>query len=351
MKRVKVATDKSYEVVIGTGILNKSGELVREVCSSKKIAVVTDDIVNELYADTLISSLEKENYEVVKFVFPNGEESKNIITYSNMLEFMAENKLTRSDCIVALGGGVVGDMAGFCAATYLRGIDFIQIPTTLLALVDSSVGGKTAIDLKAGKNLAGAFYQPSLVIADCETLSTLKESTFSDGMAEVIKYGILFDGEFFDFLNENEAKDNLEYIVEKCVCFKRDIVSVDEKEKGSRALLNLGHTLAHAIEKCSDYKTEHGKAVAVGTVIISLGAYKLGLTQNDITDRVININKKYNLPVSTEYSASELLEVTKQDKKCDADKITLVIPEKIGKCKLYKTDFNTLKSVIEKGLN
>ena len=165
---------------------------------------------------------------------------------------------------MALGGGVVGDVAGFAAASYLRGIDFIQIPTTLLACVDSSVGGKTAIDLKAGKNLAGAFYQPKLVIADFETLSTLTDGIFADGMAEVIKYGVIFDKAFFEFLRDNEAKDNLEYVITRCVELKRDIVNADEKEKGVRALLNFGHTVGHAIEKCSGYKISHGSAVAVG---------------------------------------------------------------------------------------
>ena len=350
MKTVRISTSKSYDVLIGRGILQDSGSLIRNISKAKTAAIITDDIVNSLYADTLEASLQAAGFETVKFVFLNGEKSKNIETYSQILEFLAENRLTRSDLIVALSGGVAGDMAGFAAATYLRGIDFVQIPTTLLAMVDSSVGGKTAIDLKAGKNLAGAFYQPSLVIADTDTLSTLKPETFSDGMAETIKYGVLFDGAFFDFLLENEARENLEYIVEKCVCFKRDTVNADENDRGVRALLNLGHTAGHAIEKCSDYTVSHGSAVAIGTVIISKGAYKAGLCNEDISPRLAEIFNKYSLPTATEYSAEELFKAAGSDKKCDGDSITLVIPETVGKCRLYKTEFKEFYDILEKGL-
>ena len=350
MKQVEISTGKSYKVLIGNGILSDSGRLIAEVSHAKIAAIVTDDIVNSLYADTLETSLKAAGFDTVKFVFPNGESSKNINTYSEMLEFMAENHLTRSDLIVALGGGVTGDMAGLTAATYLRGIDFVQIPTTLLAMVDSSVGGKTAIDLNAGKNLAGAFYQPSLVIADIDTLSTLTPEIFSDGMAETVKYGVLFDREFFDYLMKNEAKDRLDYIVEKCVKFKRDTVNADEKDRGVRALLNLGHTVGHAIEKCSDYNISHGSAVAIGMVIIARGAYKSGLVKEDISPKIIDILKKYNLPTETDYSADELFSAASSDKKCDGDSIALVIPETVGKCKLYKTEFQDFYDILKKGL-
>ena len=351
MKTVEVSTGSKYNIVIGDGLLKDSGRMIREVTSAKTAAIVTDSVVDGLYSDTVCKSLEANGFETVKFVFPNGEKSKNINTYSDMLEFMAENRLTRSDCIVALGGGVVGDMAGFCAATYLRGISFVQIPTTLLACVDSSVGGKTAIDLKAGKNLAGAFYQPKLVICDYSTLSTLSDEIFSDGMAETIKYGALFDGDFLNFLNENNARDNLEYIIEKCVTFKRDIVNVDETDRGVRGLLNFGHTIGHSIEKCSNFAVSHGSAVAIGMVLMSRGAYKSGITKADITDFLVSLLKKYNLPVSTDFSSEELFDVTLSDKKRSGDDITLVVPSEFGKCELYKTQINSLKDIIEKGLN
>ena len=241
MKTVEVDAAVRYNVVIDKGILPKSGDMIKEVTSAERVAVITDDTVDKLYSDVVMKSLSDAGFETFKFVFPHGEKSKNISTFSSILEFLAEIGLTRTDALVALGGGVVGDVAGFAAASYLRGIDFIQIPTTLLACVDSSVGGKTAIDLKAGKNLAGAFYQPKLVIADFETLSTLTDGIFADGMAEVIKYGVIFDKAFFEFLRDNEAKDNLEYVITRCVELKRDIVNADEKEKGVRALLNFGH--------------------------------------------------------------------------------------------------------------
>lgn len=351
MKTVEVSTGSKYNIVIGDGLLKDSGRMIREVTSAKTAAIVTDSVVDGLYSDTVRKSLEANGFETVKFVFPNGEKSKNINTYSDMLEFMAENRLTRSDCIVALGGGVVGDMAGFCAATYLRGISFVQIPTTLLACVDSSVGGKTAIDLKAGKNLAGAFYQPKLVICDYSTLSTLSDEIFSDGMAETIKYGALFDGDFLNFLNEKNARDNLEYIIEKCVTFKRDIVNVDETDRGVRGLLNFGHTIGHSIEKCSNFAVSHGSAVAIGMVLMSRGAYKSGITKADITDFLVSLLKKYNLPVSTDFSSEELFDVTLSDKKRSGDDITLVVPSEFGKCELYKTQINSLKDIIEKGLN
>lgn len=351
MKTVEVSTGSKYNIVIGDGLLKDSGRMIREITSAKTAAIVTDSVVDGLYSDTVRKSLEANGFETVKFVFPNGEKSKNINTYSDMLEFMAENRLTRSDCIVALGGGVVGDMAGFCAATYLRGISFVQIPTTLLACVDSSVGGKTAIDLKAGKNLAGAFYQPKLVICDYSTLSTLSDEIFSDGMAETIKYGALFDGDFLNFLNENNARDNLEYIIEKCVTFKRDIVNVDETDRGVRGLLNFGHTIGHSIEKCSNFAVSHGSAVAIGMVLMSRGAYKSGITKADITDFLVSLLKKYNLPVSTDFSSEELFDVTLSDKKRSGDDITLVVPSEFGKCELYKTQINSLKDIIEKGLN
>lgn len=351
MKTVEVRTGKPYNIVIGENLLSETGKYVKEITDASIVAVITDDIVNSLYADTVTKSLCDSGFSVVKFVFPNGESSKNIRVYSEILEFLAEKHLTRSDCLVALGGGVVGDMAGFAAATYLRGISFVQIPTTLLASVDSSVGGKTAVDLNAGKNLAGAFYQPSLVLCDYSTLSTLSDEIFSDGMAEVIKYGAVFDKDFLMFLKENDAKENLEYIIEKCVCFKRDVVNVDETDRGIRGLLNFGHTVGHAIEKCSDFKISHGSAVAIGMVIASRGAYKCSLTDVDATDIIIKTNLKYNLPISTDFDAQSLYNVSLSDKKRSGSSISLVIPEKIGKCILYKTNIEFLKEFIIKGLN
>lgn len=350
MKTVEVDAAVRYNIVIDKGILPKSGNMIKEVTSAERVAVITDDTVDKLYSDVVMKSLSDAGFETFKFVFPHGEKSKNISTFSSILEFLAESGLTRTDALVALGGGVVGDVAGFAAASYLRGIDFIQIPTTLLACVDSSVGGKTAIDLKAGKNLAGAFYQPKLVIADFETLSTLTDGIFADGMAEVIKYGVVFDKAFFEFLRDNEAKDNLEYVITRCVELKRDIVNADEKEKGVRALLNFGHTVGHAIEKCSGYKIPHGSAVAVGMVIISRTAYKCSFCDENYTDIIASLNKKYSLPVSTDFSASELSSAAMADKKRAGDKIKLIIPEALGNCVIKSVPTSELEKIIGEGL-
>lgn len=350
MKTVEVDAAVRYNIVIDKGILPKSGDMIKEVTSAERVAVITDDTVDKLYSDVVMKSLSDAGFETFKFVFPHGEKSKNISTFSSILEFLAESGLTRTDALVALGGGVVGDVAGFAAASYLRGIDFIQIPTTLLACVDSSVGGKTAIDLKAGKNLAGAFYQPKLVIADFETLSTLTDGIFADGMAEVIKYGVIFDKAFFEFLRDNEAKDNLEYVITRCVELKRDIVNADEKEKGVRALLNFGHTVGHAIEKCSGYKIPHGSAVAVGMVIISRAAYKCSFCGENYADIIVSLNKKYSLPVSTDFSASELSSAAMADKKRSGDKIKLIIPEALGNCVIKSVPTSELEKIIGEGL-
>lgn len=351
MKTVEVNASKSYNIVIGSGILKDCGKMIKEVTTASKIAVITDDIVDSLYADAVKTTLEESGFEVVKFVFPNGEKSKNIKTFASMLEFLATNELTRTDAVVALGGGVVGDMAGFSAACYLRGIDFIQIPTTLLACVDSSVGGKTAIDLTAGKNLAGAFYQPNLVICDYSTLSTLPDNVFSDGMAEVIKHGVIFNKEYFNFLKENDAKQNLEYVISQSVEMKRDIVNADEKEHGMRALLNFGHTVGHAIEKCSGFSIPHGSAVAIGMVIAARGAYNCGICEVDYSGEIIKVNKKYNLPCRCDFTAEELYKVTLSDKKRDGSNIKLIVPKALGKCLIYKTETNKLLDFIKEGLN
>lgn len=350
MKTVEVDAAVRYNIVIDKGILPKSGDMIKEVTSAERVAVITDDTVDKLYSDIVMKSLSDAGFETFKFVFPHGEKSKNISTFSSILEFLAESGLTRTDALVALGGGVVGDVAGFAAASYLRGIDFIQIPTTLLACVDSSVGGKTAIDLKAGKNLAGAFYQPKLVIADFETLSTLTDGIFADGMAEVIKYGVIFDKAFFEFLRDNEAKDNLEYVITRCVELKRDIVNADEKEKGVRALLNFGHTVGHAIEKCSGYKIPHGSAVAIGMVIISRAAYKCSFCDENYTDIIASLNRKYSLPVITDFSASELSSAAMADKKRAGDKIKLIIPEALGNCVIKSVPTSELEKIIGEGL-
>ena len=242
------------------------------------------------------------------------------------MNFLAERRLTRADGLIALGGGVVGDLTGFAAATYLRGVGLIQVPTTLLACVDSSVGGKTAIDLPAGKNLCGAFYQPWLVLCDPETIKTLPDSVLSDGCAEVIKYGMLGDGDLLRRLQDVHIRDQLEAVIARCVEMKRDVVEGDEFDTGRRQLLNLGHTFAHSIEKLSDYAIPHGSAVAIGMMRITRAAVKKGLCPQDCLDALEALLKKYNLPLETQYSPEQLAEVALSDKKRAGDTLTLVVP-------------------------
>lgn len=332
-KKVSVKASGNYDITIGKGILPQLGEMLKEIKKPCRTVIITDSNVDLLYSETVADSLRSAGFGTEKFVFPAGEKSKNIDTFAGILEFLADKKLTRSDLVVALGGGVVGDMCGFAASCYLRGIDFVQIPTTLLAAVDSSVGGKTAIDLKAGKNLAGAFYQPVAVICDTDTFATLPAKEMSCGFAEVIKYAVLFDKGFFEKLSH--GKCDIDEIVEKCVIFKRDIVEKDEFDNGERKLLNLGHTAAHGIEKVSGYSVTHGEAVAVGTVIACKIAENIGVCEKNTYKEIEEVLSAYKLPVSYDITARELYDAALSDKKRQSGILTLVLPERIGKCILY----------------
>ncbi len=345
MKTVNVSASGSYDVFIGQGLLTRSGQLIRSVLpKAEKIAIITDDIVDALYAETLVQSLESQGCKTGKLVLENGEESKNGGTFLRILEFLAENQLTRSDAVVALGGGMVGDIAGFASACYLRGIKYVQIPTTLLAMVDSSVGGKTAIDLSIGKNLAGAFCQPSLVICDHSCLNSLPEDIFSDGCAEVIKYGILGDAELFAHLEEKGRDFDREYVIHSCVSMKRDYVCEDEFDTGVRRMLNLGHTLGHAVEIKSDFALSHGKSVAIGLAAVARAA--------NIADgeRICALLEKFALPVKTEYTIHELFAPMLSDKKRLGSKVNVIVPECIGKCKVQEMALDELKSFMKAGL-
>ena len=336
MRRVEVKASRNYDILIGRGLIGQAGQLIKEVVSPCRAALVTDDIVNGLYADAVEASMKEAGFEVFRFVFPNGEKSKNLHVLSDMLEYMAERQLTRSDIVVALGGGVTGDMAGFAAAVYARGIRFVQIPTTLLAAVDSSVGGKTAVDLKAAKNMAGAFCQPSRVLIDCDVLAKLPEALVGDGAAEIIKYGVLADPALFETMRRGGLMENLEEIVEKCVSIKRDVVAEDEFDTGARQCLNLGHTLGHAVEKKSEFTLSHGKCVAIGMVMIARAAFRKGYTKEDLAPVIAEAAEKYGLPTKADYTAEELVQIALVDKKRRGGEITLVVPRAIGKYELMK---------------
>jgi 3-dehydroquinate synthase len=312
-------------------------------------AIVTDDNVAPLYADRLEKSLTRGNIRVVRHVIPNGEKSKNAGEFMSLVNFLAKEKLSRTDTVIALGGGVVGDLAGFAAAVYMRGIGFVQIPTTLLAAVDSSVGGKTAINLETGKNLAGAFYQPDLVLCDISLLSTLTPEVFRDGCAEVIKYGIIADNALFDSF-ETPINTQLENVIARCIEIKRDIVANDEFERGERKLLNFGHTIGHAIELLSGYKTTHGNAVAAGMAIVTRAAARMDICDGLCRQSVLQMLKHYKLPTNTDYDAAALSHACLADKKRDGGKLTMVFPQKIGKCVLNDIKVEGLEKIIQLGL-
>lgn len=331
MKKLTVNVNDSYDILIEKSLLDRLGELIKKVLKGKKICLITDTNVIALYGNKVKALLDAEGYDVCTYVFKAGEASKNTLTVIDMVEFMAENELTREDGVVALGGGVCGDMAGFAAAIYLRGIKFVQIPTTLLSQVDSSVGGKTAVDLPQGKNLCGAFHQPSLVIIDSNVLDTLPSHFFSDGMGEVIKYGCIKSRELFDKLAEEDIKESIDDVIYDCLNIKRQVVENDEKEHGERALLNFGHTCGHAIEKLWNFETvSHGEAVGIGMVMISRVGESMGITESGTADEITAVLEKYNLKTEDTHSVSEIVSAMNADKKRTGKGIKFVMLNKIG---------------------
>ena len=349
MQKVTVNASRSYDILIGSGLLATLGQEAKKFPKAKTVCIVSETNVYPLHGDAAEKALRDAGFQVCSFVFPAGEESKCGNTYLKLLNFLAEQQLTRSDLLVALGGGVVGDLTGFAAATFLRGIQFIQVPTTLLAAVDSSVGGKTAIDLPAGKNLAGAFYQPSLVLCDTDALETLPRDIFLDGCAEVIKYGILYDRGFFEHLKDAGPEFDRESVIRRCVELKRDVVMEDEFDLGSRMKLNLGHTIGHGVEARSHFQLSHGKSVAIGMAMVSRAAVKQGLLSQQDAETIQEILKDYGLPTSTEYSAQELVGFMLSDKKRSGGTIPLIIPTAIGHCEIVPTKVEALTAFVQAG--
>ena len=351
MKRIQVTASKNYEVLVGKGLLQELGVHIKNLTRANKIAIVSDSNVWPIYGQRAVKSLEDAGFcGTVSYVFPAGEESKNGETFLSLLNFLATEKLTRSDCIVALGGGVVGDMTGFVAATYLRGIDYIQVPTTVLAAVDSSVGGKTAIDLPTGKNLVGAFYQPKLVLCDIDTLDTLPEDIFRDGCAEIIKYGVLYDPQLFTHLQEKAMDFDRKAVIARCVELKRDVVAADEFDRGERQKLNLGHTIGHSVEANSHFTVSHGKAVAIGMAIVSRASAKQNICSVETAAKIENILRSFSLPTATADTAEEIYEGALSDKKRFGNTVNLIVPVEIGNCIIHTATTQELKTFIEAGL-
>lgn len=350
MTTVTVQASQTYDVTIGNGLLATVGRTAAACFRGRTAAIVSDTNVAPHYLDAVADSLKGDGFRVCSFVFPAGEENKNGGTYLNLLEFLAQEHITRADGLIALGGGVVGDLTGFAAATFLRGIPFVQLPTTLLAAVDASVGGKTAIDLRGGKNLAGAFYQPKAVLCDLDTLATLPAETFADGCAEVIKYGMIGDAALLDKLEKIDLAADPEEVAARCIAQKRDLVEKDEFDTGARQLLNLGHTIGHGVEACSDYAISHGKAVAIGMTLVTRAAVAFGMCPAAVLVRLTALLEKYHLPTTTDYTAQELYEKTLSDKKRTGDTITLVVPVAWGRSQLEKIPVRDLLTWIERGL-
>lgn len=349
-RKINVATARSYTVSVGADVLGFSGEYVASLTKAEQIALISDDTVAKLYAQTVRESLENKGFRVSEFVFPHGEGSKTPKTYLEIVDFLSRSQLTRGDAVVALGGGVVGDIAGFSAATYLRGIDYIQMPTTLLSAVDSSVGGKCAVDLPMGKNLLGAFHQPLGVLCDIKCLDTLPSEYFADGCGEVLKYGILYSPELFSHIAQNGTAFDREYVISKCVALKAGVVARDEKDLGERALLNLGHTVGHAIETLSGMKISHGAAVATGCAVIARACAADGICSQTISENICRSVLSLGHRDKCDYSADELLRVMISDKKRRGDFIDFIVIEDIGKCGIRRISVDAAKEFIAAGL-
>jgi 3-dehydroquinate synthase len=350
MKTIRIEASRSYDVIIGAGLLDSAGSLSEGALGGKvRGVIVTDDRVYPLYGERLKRSLESAGTSCSFFVIKNGEASKNTDSLIRLLNYLAEEHLTRGDALFALGGGVVGDLAGFAAAVYLRGVRFVQIPTTVLAAVDSSVGGKTAVDLEKGKNLAGAFHQPSLVVCDTDTLNTLEPSIYSDGCAEVIKYGMIRSAELLTLLRTH-VREQAEDVIARCVSIKRDVVAADEFDRGERAILNFGHTAGHAVEAVSRFGISHGSAVAIGMMTVTRAAVKTGRCPAECLSILEPLIELYSLPKKSPYTADELYESMLSDKKREGGFISMIVPDSVGHCSVEKMACSDVKAFIEAGI-
>ncbi len=350
MNTIHINASIGYDVHIGCGILSNIGTYLTNITNYGKAVIISDSNVFPFWGQALSNALKEAGFAVSSFIFHAGEQSKNQNTLFDILHFLAENEFSRTDLLVALGGGVVGDITGFAASIYLRGVPYIQVPTSLLAMVDSSVGGKTAIDLPAGKNLVGAFYQPKLVLCDLDVLNTLPKKVFLDGCAEIIKYGVLFDHALFQHLSSFGAEFERSYVISRCIELKRDVVNADEFDRGLRQKLNLGHTIGHGIEKQSSYTITHGNAVAAGMAIITKAAWKYGYSDEVTYRKICSVLQTFGLPISTIYNSSLLYTSILSDKKRNGTTVNFIIPKAIGECIISPIAIDNIQTFIEAGL-
>lgn len=346
--------ERSYPIYIQAGVLQRPERILQHI-RSEKVVIVTNDVVKALYAQALLDVLKDRDCSLISL--PDGEAHKNLQQFESIVTQLLEFRAARDTTLVALGGGVIGDITGFVAATYQRGIDFIQVPTTLLAQVDSSVGGKTAVNHPLGKNMIGAFYQPKAVLIDPLSLNTLPPREFAAGMAEVIKYGIIYDSDFFNWLEQNhrvikaQQADALAYMLRRCCAIKAEIVAQDEREAGIRALLNLGHTFGHAIEAEQGYGSWlHGEAVAVGIMLACIASEALGWFEASQTRRIYNLLRAFELPVvaPAEMNYDIFMRHMRLDKKVSEGKIAFILPRNIGKaCVTKALSEQILRSILD----
>lgn len=345
MKTLTVNAGRGTPIYIENNIVKNAGDYLRAVTNARKVCIISDTNVFPLYGGGLAARLSANSFDVVKYVFEAGEASKTMTTLFDIVGFLAENELTRNDLILALGGGVTGDLAGFAAAIYLRGIDYVQIPTSLLAQVDASVGGKTAVDLPQGKNLCGAFHQPLMVLMDPILLKTLPPRYYADGMAEAIKMGAIQSASLLEAIEADTAKTQLENILYECVRLKAAIVERDERDHGERALLNFGHTVGHAIERLYHYQgITHGEAVGIGMVTVCRAAEQQGLTLPGTADRIAAVLQQYGLPVSDNSPMEAIIDAMRADKKRTGTAINLIILKSIGNGVMYPVADNDIKA-------
>ncbi len=351
MNTINIQASHPYQVLVGEGIRAQAGTIIKDTLPvAVRAAIISDSNVAPLYLNQTADAIEQAGLSVCSKTIPAGEASKNISVYSEILTFLADNKLTRSDVVVALGGGVVGDLAGFAAATFLRGIPYVQIPTSLLAMVDSSVGGKTAIDLPSGKNLAGAFCQPSVVICDPDVLKTLPEVYFRDGCAEVIKYGMLEDEMLFSRLMSEGIRFDRLSVISRCIEIKAHYVAEDEFDQGLRQKLNLGHTFGHAVEASSDFAVSHGQAVAIGMCMIARASCALGFCRKSCVDGIEECVRSFGLPDRCDKCAEELMPFVNSDKKRRAASLSLIVPRQIGQCDVMQVASDDISNWLREGL-
>lgn len=358
LEKVNVAVAKPYDVIIDNDLIKNAGHHLEDFIKQRKVMIITDENVASFgYLGSLQEAISPITKAVHTITLPAGEEQKSSANYIYLQEQLATLNYSRTDVLIALGGGVIGDLVGFTAATYLRGIPYIQMPTTLLSAIDSSVGGKTAIDLPQGKNLVGAFYQPARVLCDLTTFHTLSQSIFEDGCAELIKYGMILDDELLNDLMTRDQpltalSDDLANIVKRCVEIKRNVVLEDEHDLGLRQLLNFGHTIGHAIEQVSHYKVSHGRGVATGMILTQLMAEKEGLTDLILAERLNQLLNQYHLLdqvyLAKAYTFADLLDAMTNDKKRRGGEITEIFPESFGKCELKTITFDQYANWLEK---